>query len=68
MPENRMLFAFRLTTKRSMSLVMTMVQLVLNNWPRARKKGDPGVPVPLRRGQMALIAYDLKKDGVSQIP
>ena len=63
-----MLFAFRLTTKRSMSLVMTMVQLVLNNWPRARKKGDPGVPVPLRRGQMALIAYDLKKDGVSQIP
>ena len=42
---------------------MTMVQLVLNNWPRARKKGDPGVPVPLRKGQMALMAYDLKKDG-----
>ena len=49
-----------------MSLVMTMVQLVLNNWPRARKKGDPEVPVPLRRGQIALIAYDLKKDGAAK--
>ena len=30
---------------------------------QGQKKGDPGVPVPLRKGQMALMAYDLKKDG-----